>query len=318
MLKHFQLVSDPLVYSGGLATFTIPQILNGNSRVAIIGISARGPAALPAALMFNQIERFEIAGRQYHQGDPCPLALVAGGLIPVPDQSVATPSIINETTRGFFPGTMIPLSDGSTCGGFLLVGAEQITISIRSLHTTLNISEIVLHCVEFGLDPQNDKQRGLQAFINEKWDRFVSGIGQVHWQVTEGAITDNKAFQTQFQAQVFQPHGQRVRRRELRGVQILENAASSQVMEIDFVTATAQVKTNQQPASSSVGVPARQIIGHGSLNWTDEVSEDLDRNSFSICQFIENAPTETAVLSIVHIFEGVQRNGPVLCGPSVF
>jgi hypothetical protein len=48
------------------------------------------------------------------------------------------------------------------------------------------------------------------------------------------------------------------------------------------------------------------------------VEVDLNKNDYSIVLFNEPAPTLASRLRVVHMFEGISRNAPELCGPGVF
>lgn len=321
-LRHFQMPSNTLVYTtGGLAEFTIPNKLRGGARAAIIGISVYYITALRRP-MLNLLTKFDVAGRQYFQGDPMPVALITGGPAVIPDQFVAAPALALQSVRGYFPGSFIPLSDGSYCSGFKLCGQEQITIALQDSAgaNTNPLLQVVLHCVEF---PQarvkeslmTGPEKNQQAIIEDMWKRFAAGEGQCHIQNINGAVTAATYFTSPMQAQVQQPHERDVRRRELRGV--FMDRVTPDCLEDEFVTATAQANTSSTTPSSALGVPARNLIGHAALNWTDEVSVDLKREDYSICRF-NLLPTTTGYLSIAHIFEGKPEGLPALCGPSVF
>ncbi len=311
LLKEFQIVSNPIVYdAGGVANFQIPQRLNGNARCAVIGLSATDNAL--GAQFFNDVETFQIAGRQYHQGAGCPLALLTPGR--APSQYAAAPSVVENANRpNYFPGEFFSLSDGSRCGGLMLIGQEVINVILRRNVAGQTIGRLVLHCVEFGYDNRDPKA---QAVIEAAWSKFKVGIGQAHWQVFGDDIVAATPYAAPGSVQIFQPHQSPVRRRVLRGAQV--NVVVPQVAEVDFVTATAQVQTNNDTPHSAQGVPARQLIGHGSLDFPGQVEVDLEKNDYSICLFNEPAPTLASRLRIVHMFEGISRNAPELCGPGVF
>lgn len=321
-LRHFQLPSNTLTYTaGGLAEFVIPNKLRGGARAAIIGISVFYITTQKKP-MLNNLVKFDVAGRQYFQGDPMPLSLITGGACIVPDQFAGTPFVRQQNVRGFFPGSFIPLSDGSYCSGFKLRGQEQITISLQDVAgaATHPLKQVVLHCVEFPtsrLKPEqmSGAQRNQQAVIEDMWKRFEAGEGQCHMQNINGTLTAATFFTSPMQVQVSQPHDRDVRRRELRGAQI--DRAGFVVLEAEFVTATAQANTSSTTPSSAMALPARELVGHGAQNWTDEVAVDLKRDQYSICRFILT-PTTTSTVSIVHIFEGKPEGLPDQCGPSVF
>lgn len=76
MLRHFQIKSNAPSYSGGKATFEFVNKVQGDRRAAIIGLVAK--AAEPSHGSQNTINRLQVAGRSYVQGDPIPLGLLGG------------------------------------------------------------------------------------------------------------------------------------------------------------------------------------------------------------------------------------------------
>lgn len=316
LLRYFELSSNPLVYTGGQCIFTMPRRTNAKARAAVIGISPNQISAGGIVRTLNNaITQFSIGGRDYHQGDPVPLALLAGGAIAAPDQFTAL-GVLQDNARNYFPGEFFPLSDGSRCSGLMLNGNEQIQITLQQpgVLTTQPLAGVTLHCVEFPKD--NRIPAGLQKEIDTMWDQFQSGIGQCFWIGTSLNVVAATAFQQLLQAQIQQPHNQRVRRREVRGAQI--DPATGNCVETDFAQGFAQLSANNQPPNSDGLAPMRNVIGHGSLNWRDQSDVDLDRNDFSMALVSEAAPTVTSNLRLAHIFEGVQRGTPTLCGPGVF
>lgn len=309
-LRGFQIVSNPLVFSGLSSDVAFPTRTQNFTRAAIIGIEAVTPS--PIQLLRYALNRFDVAGRQIKQGDDVALGLLASGAEPA---LVAAGAQVSKR-RSYFPGETLPLSDGNFCAGALLNGRENITIRVtKALVGDDDITRIVLHCLEF---PRGAYPRGVQDRVDELWDKFQAGVGQFHCFGNEYALTAGAPLQTTLEARINPPHTMRSRRRELRGVQYDSDDGAGN--ESEFVTATAQVYGDESNATqtSNQGVPARELIGHANLHHTDEVTADFERDSRSLCLFVHPAPAETGVGRIVTLFEGSDNKGIKICGPAVF
>lgn len=89
MLRPFTLVSDPLVYTGGIAPVNFPH--KPRCRSAIVRVGYR--ASSPRIAHRNVVHDFKVVGRNYIQGDPIPFGLIAPAPLPLADDlSGGTPS----------------------------------------------------------------------------------------------------------------------------------------------------------------------------------------------------------------------------------
>lgn len=93
MMRHFQITSDVLSYSGGVAAFNMPRVLKGNSRAAIIGIDVLGTSRKHA--MQNLLRKLQVSSRNYVQNDPILLGLL-----------VPSAEIIEDNSGGTAAGTL--------------------------------------------------------------------------------------------------------------------------------------------------------------------------------------------------------------------
>lgn len=313
--RGFQLVSDTLDYMGGasararFSTKTQPL-----TRAAIIGIGAFSAEA--DAALFNVIERFSVAGRNYAQGDPFPLGLLASGA--VPNQLGGTRL---EFLRSLFPGQILPLMDGTFCSGIMINGREEVDIDLTDVKGDRPISNIVLYCLEF---PRGAYPAGIQARIDQLWDRFRAGIGQAHFVGNKYALAaGGPPLQVTLEALVNPPHTMNARREEVRGLEYATAAtiAGFNTHEPAFVRASAQIRGQTLTETSNAGIPARNIFGHANLHHLDQVRGDFERDSRSL--ILWQHPMPGVVFGdidgrLVTLFEGTDRAGPKLCGPSVF
>jgi hypothetical protein len=88
MLRPFLLVSDPVTYSGGVATVTFPKKPRCRSAIVRVGFVVNSPRHLHR----NLLNSFKVVGRDYVQGDPFPVSLLCAPIPAVDDLSAGTPS----------------------------------------------------------------------------------------------------------------------------------------------------------------------------------------------------------------------------------
>lgn len=312
-LRGFTLTSNVLGYNAAMnADVFFSSRLQPNTRAGIIGFGF--DAVDLTAGLTHSLDRFEVAGRIVKQGDRLPFGLLASGAVPV----VGGTELENLQAR--FPGSRIPLSDGKYCSAILLNGRENIRMTLTNLDPAPGaplIRTVQLYCVEF---PRGAYPAGLQARIEELWDQFKSGIGQFHCFSNQYALLAGAtALQVQLENMVNPPHSQNSRRMEARGLE-LDDGAPGLVSESTFRAATAQFFGSTQTAHSNGGVPARSILGHANLHHRDQIADDYERDSRSIALFTHPANLLASNLTgfVVTCFEGTDRQGIKLCGPSVF
>ncbi|KAA0214132.1 hypothetical protein EDM80_07245 [bacterium] len=171
-LRGFQLVSDLLNFGGGVsAQVDFATKTQNFSRAAVIGMDF--VSADETAALFTFLDRFDIAGRPYKQGDSVPLGLFTPGAYPT-----TAGAQLGRLNR-YFPGSRIPLANGTLCSGMMINGREDIRLAVTKRFAAVpSIQNIILHCVEF---PVKAYPRAVQLRIDELWDRLRSGIGQFHF-----------------------------------------------------------------------------------------------------------------------------------------
>jgi hypothetical protein len=307
-LRGFQLVSDTLVYAGDTAQVVFSTKTQNFSRAAIVGIGVA--ADVFDVSLFHSLDRFEVAGRPYKQGDALPLGLLAMGPNPGPGLGQSL-----NFRRSYFPGTKIPLSDGTYCSGILVNGREDIRLQVTRLPGVAAIRQIVLNCLEF---PRGAYPAGIQQAVDQLWDRFAAGIGQFHCVANFQNLAALTAFQATLEVLVNPPHRQNSRRTEIRGGLIDPVAVAYNETEFDNVSLQIFGQGAGATPTSNQGVPARQIAGNSALSYTDQVGLDFERDSRSL--ILVQAPPFPAerALALVTLFEGTDDKGVKLCGPAVF
>lgn len=144
MLKPFDLLSDDISYTGGLAAVTFAK--KPRCRAAIVGISYEG--AHPVYALRNLVTSFKVAGRNYAQGDAFPLGLIAPTPMPLFDElsggtpAATIPAMTNTTALTHAVGTADATVD-DVGGAFnqttLNNNFKEVTTQL-ALQRTLNIA----------------------------------------------------------------------------------------------------------------------------------------------------------------------------------
>lgn len=310
-LRGFQLVSDLLNYNGGLtAEVFFNTKTQAFSRAAIIGIEYQ-TGADPFAGLATSLDRFDVAGRPYKQGDAFPLGLIAPGAFPIVGAPAAPVPF-----RRYFPGSKIPLSGGGYCSGMMVNGREDIRATLTKLVPTAgDLQTITLHCLEF---PVKAYPRAVQDRIDFLWDKFRSGIGQFHIVSNRYDVAAGASLQTVLEALVNPPHTQNARRMEAVGLQLADDGVALALDEAGFIQNSAQFFGTTNAAHSNAGVPARNIIGHSAFFVPDQIAADFERDTRSLNRWTVPVAASTIAGFIGTCFEGTDAEGVKLCGPSVF
>lgn len=308
-LRGFQLVSDPLNYNGGLTAEVVLSSKTQNfSRAAIIGLDQVSKDE--TAALFTFLDRFDIAGRPYKQGDAIPLGLLTPGSFPT------TAGAALGRFRNYFPGSKIPLAEGKFCSGMMINGREDVRASVTKRFAAVpDIQQIVLHCLEF---PVKAYPRAIQDRVDHLWDQFRSGIGQFHFVGNRYDVVAGAAFQAVLEALVNPPHTQNARRTLALGLQYSTAAGITTLDEAGFLQNSAQFFGNTNAPHSQAGVPARALIGSHPYHVPDQIAADFERDTRSLNRWTVPVPANTLDGYIGTCFEGTDAGGVKLCGPSVF
>jgi hypothetical protein len=305
------MVSDTLIYVGDTAQVTFSTKTQNFSRAAIVGIGVA--ANTPVTALFTNLDRLEVAGRPYKQGDTAPfgipLGLLSAGAVP------GTAGPIGDYKRSYFPGSKLPLSDGTYCSGILLNGREDVRLQVTRIPGQAAIRNIVLQCLEF---PRGAYPRGVQDAVDQLWDRFASGIGQFHCVSNQQQLVVATPFQATLEALVNPPYKQNSRRTEIRGA--LVDPALPATDEPGYGSITVQIfgQGAGSTPTSNAGVPARNVTGHATLHYTDQVGLDFERDSRSLILVAAPGFAVASRLCLLTCFEGTDDKGIKLCGPAVF
>jgi hypothetical protein len=297
MLRFFQLPSDTLSFSagvGGTATFTYTGRLVGDARCAIIGVHPH--STNNNFLSVVRLTRLACAGREYVQGSGVNLGLIAPGA--AYEATGAAPSV-DYGGGPFFPGNFLPLPNGQRCGGMMLLGKEDISIGLTQLAAASAISVLTLLCVEF---PRKCKDKQTQEAVERLWARFSAGIGQVHFFGTDLAVLAGAAGSQTLNAQSNPPHNMPTKRLRLKGGANLTATGAND--EDDFILATVLPRTDTERSSAGAAVPARSVVGHGSLDYPGCVEQDLNLRGRSLVDLQTAVVAADTTFHIAHQFEG--------------
>jgi hypothetical protein len=321
MLRPFQIPSDAISFSGGAATAAFSQRTGPKTRAAVVGMDTI--AADYRNGLLTLINSLKIAGRQYIQGDGSgfPIGLLTPGAYPDPD---ATNDRQQQAGEPYFPGSAIPHPDGRITGGLLLQGAEIVEIGLASVASGSNeISQIVLHCLEFPQDywpdmrrqpetPEERRMYELQAAVDELWRRFRSGEGELLFDGRTTTQATATAASVTLESQIKMQHDAQPRRLEVRGMLTTPTA----VDESSYRAGTLIIGGETTGPNQKSAAPARSVTGHAHRR-VPGVMVDFNTQDTSTIQLA--APTQSSGVThswrFLTIFQGRAPEDVILCSP---
>ncbi len=290
MLRFFQMVSDPLSYSGNAADVVFD--VEPANPCAIIGLDAYATSREFA--LKTLLARLSVATREYMNGDPFPLGL----LMPT------APAVAgNALGRPYWPGATIPTPDGGMAGGIVINPGEPVRLRVTDATAgSAQISQVVLQCVEF---PPDCADAARMALIHERMRR---GVGELYFAGHSHVYT--AAATTLLAAQPTRPNRTEViRRLGVRGL-ALETAGAA-VAESDFALLKAKLHTKGDRAPHNAAVAARAIIGHGAFDPRAGMVDMLAEGR-AFVELTTPAPAGSRTAYFVQMFEGREPGGELL------
>lgn len=323
MLRPFQIPSDAITFSGGVATASFSQRTGPKTRAAIVGLDFIATDYRNGLLTL--INSWKIAGRQYIQGDGSgfPLGLLAPGAYPDPD---ATNDRQQAAGEPYFPGNVLPHPDGKQTGGLLLQGAEIVEIGLASVASGSNeITQLVLHCLEFPQDywpnmqaqpetPEERRMFELQNAVNELWERFKRGEGELLFDGRTQTQATGNAVSATLESQIKMQHDAQPRRLEVRGMLTSPTA----VNESAYALGTLIIGGETTGPNQKSAAPARAVTGHAHRR-VPGVMVDFNTQDTSTIQL--SGPVQSSGVThswrFLTIFMGRSPEDVILCAPKM-
>ena len=305
MLRPFQIVSDPIVFVGGIAEFQFPRTTKGSSRCAIIGMShnVTGAGILGNSAYGVLLNRISVAGRNYFTG-VTPLALVSSEVSGF-EAPAESSNFANRFFGSYLSNPNIYIGGNSRCSGMAVSGSEEIVIRLEQLDQTQTVNQITLWCVQWPDDLDDPEQATWEALYRDGiGETFFIGNSNIGFPGTGDGFVFNPLPQP--------PNARALRRLGFRGVMTsntgeILNTENNALGVPGFNNLLVEVDGDFSRPPQNQFTAARSMLGTLQIPVINGIY-DMQRNERSIVRVLSGgvaiAPDPAFTIYVLHMFEG--------------
>ncbi len=253
--SYLRLVSADIVYDGDNKAEVTFARTKAASRCVLVGLGAWG--SVNGRIHKHELLSIKAGTTEFVRNGRTNLALVAHG----PFEKFDAVSNPRGPGMAYFPGSHPLRLNGGLCGAIPMFAGEPLTIAIQQIVAGNPLMKLIAYAVEL---PKEGEDADVDAF----WEGLLKNVGALG--IYGNKKTYNAALVSNRQT-VEVKDTLPVRRVFVDGLPVVNADASFDAAE--YLAATVQVSSNEQPGHASLPEPCSMVFGADSLHVSDLTRE---------------------------------------------